>query len=678
MDFFKASINYKIQGMPKYTAILFYLIFYLFSSLQCFSQAEQGVRSKNKIILEGHIYYIHIVKQGETLASICITYSTTAKIITDENPEALENIHEGQVLKIPESKVVVETPKFVQTDSVKVHIVQQGQTIYSISRLYGLTPDELIRANPEVKYSSIQVNQVLRIPKSTATDSIKLQSVLYGNFIMHKVEPKQTLFSLARLYKVSMDDIKQANLIDGEWKGLKIGDVIRIPNQQAALVKTELNTARVENQVIPQDTMKVVNKNIPQDTIKIVKVVKPACNCDSISAIPHPGPFNVAMVLPFGLDQIELEAQMDTMQTEGEEDMRQQEALQASAFKRSSGWVEFYQGAMLSLSNLKVQNISVNLFIYDSESDQPKFNNTIYELEKISPEVIIAAADSARILQLSDVAKSRNISLVLPVCADRQIIEKNSNSMAFEPGDEVELDNMVELLKKHKGKNLVIIYTPDSINQRLGNLLFSKIQNQLKFDTSIVHLIQFSEKKGNFVTAALHDSIENLIIVLSKKEGTAGDILRNINNLTIDHQLSVIGLHDWSKFTTIDIAYLHHLQVQYYTPFYYLPTEAHFKSYIKEFIKINQYYPSKTSSAGYNYGILGFDIMNYTITALNRYDINFINCLSRHQPTSYLGPFNFVKLGPEGGWENQNEILVTYTKDYNVIKEPASILKSNN
>ena len=657
-----------------FNSAIFFIVF-LLCSLQVFPQAEQGNRSKNKIILEGHIYYIHIVKQGETLPLICTTYATTLKTITDENPEAIEGIHEGQVLKIPESKSVVSSPKYMQPDSGKIHIVQQGQTVYSICKIYGISQEELKKANPEVKYDSIQVNQVLRIPRTGSRDSTKLQSPPTESFIMHKVEPKQTLFSLARLYKVSMNDIKQANLTDGEWKGLKIGDVIRIPNQQAIVIKTEV--PKLSPVITPPVNAQVGNQIIPLDTSKAVKISKPKCNCDSIAAIQHPGPFNVAMVLPFSLDQIDLETQIDTMQTEGEEDMRQQEVLQASAFKRSSGWVEFYQGALLSLSKLKEQNISVNLFIYDSESDKAKFNNTIYELEKISPELIIAASDSARILQLSYIAKSRNITLVLPTSPDRQILEKNSNAMAFEPGDEVELDNIVELLKSEKGKNLIIIHTPDSINIRLGLTLYNKIQNQLKTDTSLVHMIQYSENRINFVASSLHDSIENLVIVLSKREETAGDILRSINNLTIDHQLSVIGLHDWSKYTSIDISYLHRLQVQYFTPFYYLPTDADYRSYIKEFIKVNQYFPSKTSSSGYNYGMLGFDIMNYTITALAHFDINFINCLAAHHTTSYMGPYNFLKISPEGGWENQKEILIKYTKDYEMIKVPVPQLKSD-
>jgi LysM repeat protein len=675
MAFSKARTNCKIPGMPKLAAGITYLIFSLFISLQGFSQTEQGARSKNKIILEGRIYYIHIVKPGETLASLTTTYSTTSKVITDENPDALEGIHEGQVLKIPESKSVPETPKYVLADSGNVHIVQPGQTVYSICKLYGITEDDLKRANPEVKYSSIQVNQVLRIPKSAITDTIKRQVTQAGNFIMHKVEPKQTLFSLARFYKLSMEDIKQANLTDGEWKGLKTGETIRIPIPQTEVKKTaEINVSTTT----PVLNTPVVNTIIPKDTVIIAKVILPPCNCDSISAIPHPGPFNVALVLPFGLDQIELETQIDTMQTESEEDVRQQDALQASAFKRSSVWVEFYQGAMLALSKLKSQNYSVNLFIYDSESDQAKFNNTINELANISPELIIAASDSARILKISEIAQARNIALALPVCTDRNIIEKNANSMIFEPGDEVEMNYIVELLKNYPGKNFIIIDTPDSVNLKLGKYLYSKIENQLKIDTGFVHLIPYSELRANFISTTLRDSIDNIIIVLSKREATAGDILRNINNLTITHKISVIGMHDWSKYTTIDISYLHHLQVQYYTPFYYLPTNPQYKWYIKDFIKVNQYFPAQTSASGYNYGMLGFDVMNYSVAALKQFDKNLINCLSLQNTPSYLGPFKFVKLSADGGWENQKEILVRYTKDYEVISELAPLLKTNN
>jgi LysM repeat protein len=688
--FTKAKKTSKISGMPKLTVGFFYFFFFVLISLQGFSQTETVSRSKNKILLEGRVYYIHIVKQGETLPTLCITYSTTSKVITDENPEALEGVHEGQVLKIPESKAVPEGPKFTAPDTGKVHIVQQGQTVYSICKLYGITEDELKHANPEVKYSNIQVNQVLRIPKSAITDTIKRQTASTANYIFHKVEPKQTIFSLARLYKVSMEDIKQANLTDGEWKGLRTGDIIKIPNKQETQKIPAENKAIVlipevhpdnSQPVHVKDTITSYNQNSQppflKDTLTSAKPTKPVCNCDSISAINRIRTYNVVLMLPFGLDQIELEVQIDTMQTESEEDVRQQEALQASAFKRSSVWVEYYQGTMLALSKLKEQNISVNLSIYDSESEQSKFINSINDIMSASPDLIIAVSDSARIIKISETAKSKNIALVLPVSTDRSIIENNSNSMSFEPGDEVEANYIVELLSNHKGKNIIIIDTPDSVNQRLGLLLYTKVKNSLKPDSSLLHLIQYSENQSNFINTMVRDSIENLIVVLSKREASAGDILRSINNLTISYQVSVIGMHDWSKFTTIDISYLHHLQVQYYTPFFYIFTDPKYRPYIRDFQKVNSYFPAQSSSSGYNYGMLGFDILNYSISALKKYDKKFISCLSQFQSPNYMGPFKFRKINAEGGWENQKEILVKYTKNYEVLTELAPGLKEN-
>ena len=73
--------------------------------------------------------------------------------------------------------------------------------------------------------------------------------------------------------------------------------------------------------------------------------------------------------------------------------------------------------------------------------------------------------------------------------------------------------------------------------------------------------------------------------------------------------------------------------------------------------------------------MLGFDIINYTIAGLRKYDRNFISCLSKLQPSSYMGPYLFKKVSNDGGWENQREILVKYTKNYEVLTEAQPELK---
>ena len=58
-------------------------------------------KSNNKVIIEGKIYYIHIVKPGQTLFSISRAYEVTEKTIAIENPGVYSGLQVGQVLKIP-------------------------------------------------------------------------------------------------------------------------------------------------------------------------------------------------------------------------------------------------------------------------------------------------------------------------------------------------------------------------------------------------------------------------------------------------------------------------------------------------------------------------------------------------------------------------------------------------
>jgi LysM repeat protein len=58
-------------------------------------------RSKDKVIISGTTYYIHLVKKGETPYSISRAYGVTVEELNRENPPAVYGIKEGQTLRIP-------------------------------------------------------------------------------------------------------------------------------------------------------------------------------------------------------------------------------------------------------------------------------------------------------------------------------------------------------------------------------------------------------------------------------------------------------------------------------------------------------------------------------------------------------------------------------------------------
>ena len=128
----------------------------------------------------------HTIEAGETLYRLTVKYNLSAKAICDANPGlSAENFRIGQVIRIPSSTeagvvnvivdnttVPVENPGIqgpVQSRCRDMHKVGRKETVFSISREYGITEAELIAANPELKgENKIKKGSFLCIPYPSA------------------------------------------------------------------------------------------------------------------------------------------------------------------------------------------------------------------------------------------------------------------------------------------------------------------------------------------------------------------------------------------------------------------------------------------------------------------------------------------------------------------------------
>jgi murein DD-endopeptidase MepM/ murein hydrolase activator NlpD len=107
----------------------------------------------------------------------------------------------------------------------RVHTVQKGETVYSISRAYGIDRDELMRLNGVSDPTKLQTGQRLRIPGSGTPEPA---------YTEYRVVRGDTLYGLARRYRAAVDAIAAANAIPLDHV-LKPGDVLRIPPAGAAV-----------------------------------------------------------------------------------------------------------------------------------------------------------------------------------------------------------------------------------------------------------------------------------------------------------------------------------------------------------------------------------------------------------------------------------------------------------
>jgi len=99
-------------------------------------------------------------------------YGTTVDAIVEANdlPSA-DAIREGQLLVIPapaptpvEEDTVAPAPSPSTTVGRRIHVIQEGETLSEIARMYGVTTDELVQTNGLDDPNAISVGQALVIP----------------------------------------------------------------------------------------------------------------------------------------------------------------------------------------------------------------------------------------------------------------------------------------------------------------------------------------------------------------------------------------------------------------------------------------------------------------------------------------------------------------------------------
>jgi LysM repeat protein len=163
----------------------------------------------------------HTVLKGETITQIAQNYKTTPSEIYRLNPEAKNGIAENQILSVPE---LLPQPKNTVT-----HIVAPKETLFGLATKYNVKVEAIQNVNATVLANGLQVGQELVIPQdqNQVTDSASAKNT-------HSVQAKESLFSIARLYNVSVEDLDKANsaiLKDG----LQVGQEIKIPNKKKTL-----------------------------------------------------------------------------------------------------------------------------------------------------------------------------------------------------------------------------------------------------------------------------------------------------------------------------------------------------------------------------------------------------------------------------------------------------------
>lgn len=242
------------------------LIFLIVFSLDAeFPKDSIGIETVN-----GKMFVIHQVDEKETLFAISKRYRTTVDAILQYNASAGSGLEIGQIIKVPYPPIVGKRP----VEGI-IHKVAPKETLYSISRTHQVSMDDLKKWN-NLTDNALSIGQELVIKKSNTVihsfaDPVnKPTPPVISKKGYHIVAPSETLFSIAKQYAITTDQLKRWNNLEGN--DLKIGQMLYVsqPDQGSELVKAkEIFPKATPPPVVARKEAEVITttpavKNIPQ------------------------------------------------------------------------------------------------------------------------------------------------------------------------------------------------------------------------------------------------------------------------------------------------------------------------------------------------------------------------------------------------------------------------------
>jgi len=110
-----------------------------------------------------------------------------------------------------------------------IHVVGRGDTVYSISRFYQVSAEELMRANGITDPSRLSLGKRLIIPGRSAAAPVS-NSTSAQTLVNYRVERGDTLYSIARTNGITLQRLLEINGFPSNHT-LRAGDVIKVPGR---------------------------------------------------------------------------------------------------------------------------------------------------------------------------------------------------------------------------------------------------------------------------------------------------------------------------------------------------------------------------------------------------------------------------------------------------------------
>lgn len=570
-------------------------------------------------VINGTEYYVYKVQAGEGLYSISKRFNVSQSEINNLNPQIQDGLHAGEDILIP--KKAQKNTKNIDNEQSKEsfntnyiqHKVKKKQTIFAISRIYNISQEDILKANPQAA-DGIHEGDILLIPqknneetslgkdqketkqKKEKNSDLPLPNLHIGkdaNYILYTVQQGETLYSISKRYNASIDEIVKLN--PDVVNGLQTGSQLRIPFNQNKVSNTATSTTTA---VVTKPTVKLQEN---KDTYKI------------------------AFLLPFMLDEKTPDATVNK-------------------------FLDFYMGALLAVKNAQNSGINYEIYTYDTEKSEEKIYSIINLPEMQKMDLIIGPAYSVQTPILADFAKRHQIYTVVPFSSNVDDIEDNPYIFQFNPDKDLQSYFIANLLKKDfRDANVIIADVNTNLSDEEKDY-FEIIVDKLNRSGVPFTEISKSDFTNNKIESLLDKDKKNILIFNTYEYVSVQSYLANLYDLSKKYDVGVIGQYAWKS----EIG--KKPKMYYVAPFKDDAVRlADSGDYEKEF---SLYYGKTRGDKNPRYDMIGYDLTNYFLSLMTKNGFSLTESAMNLKNNEIQSDLFFKKLNSKGGFMNQKLFLI--------------------
>jgi len=522
--------------------------------------------------------------------------------------------------------------------SFYIHTVEKGQTLYGISKIYSISVDEILEYNPDASLGLKKGSELKILSKTSVfkTDQATIRTAVDTGFFEHTVKVGETLYSISKEYKVTVDQIKNKNPKMGDH--ISVGEKVVIP--VAKKVESKINNSDIVEKI---NQGVVIEKEItnPIDTVK--KVVESIKITKSFR-----GYYEVALMIPLYLSDA------DNAKVENIKSLKDLSSVKSFSF------IQFYESFLIALRQFEEKGIKVTLKVYDVVNDTTKLNRIVSSQDFANVDLIVGPFFTNTYRVASRWAMQNQVFIVNPFSSRNDLFKNNPFSVKLTPSNLDEATKIAQYCNsKYADANVLILHNASDSEKKMVSLIKQQFV-ALNSKVSVKDMI-YSEKGINGVSEKLDDNRNNILITLFTKEALVTNFVRRLYELKRDN-ITLFGAIEWMDYDNIETDYLENLKLHYYNTYF---VDYSDESVIKFIEKFRLEYNTEPELS--KYAFQGYDVCTYFVGALIKYGYNWNEKTEEYHPELLSTKIKLNRKSDNSGFEN-SEIQIFKLADFRYVK----------